>query len=59
MGFNLVILLVHIVGLLRRDHGASVGELLFNDGVIYYLIAFSGNALPAVSTLMPSSCESF
>ncbi|KAI0773896.1 hypothetical protein C8Q74DRAFT_1201136 [Fomes fomentarius] len=49
MGFNLVIMVVHIVGLLRRDHSASVWELLFNDGVICYLIAFSGNALPAVS----------
>ena len=52
MGFNLVILIFHIVGLMRRDHGASVWELLFKDGIVCYLIAFSCNALPAVSLIL-------
>ncbi len=50
MGFNLVILVLHVVGLLRREHSASIWDLLFKDGVIYYLGAFSCNALPAVSS---------
>ncbi|KAI0721844.1 hypothetical protein C8T65DRAFT_169688 [Cerioporus squamosus] len=48
MGFNLVVLVFHVIGLLRREHSASIWELLFKDGVIYYLAAFSCNALPAV-----------
>ncbi|KAI0751393.1 hypothetical protein C8Q80DRAFT_1098417 [Daedaleopsis nitida] len=49
MAFNLVILGFHVVGLMRRDRVASLWQLLFQDGVILYLIAFSCNALPAVS----------
>lgn len=49
MGFNLIILVLHVVGLLRGDNSASISELLFKDGVIFYLGAFSCNALPAVS----------
>ncbi|TFK93904.1 hypothetical protein K466DRAFT_594037 [Polyporus arcularius HHB13444] len=48
MGFNLVILVLHVVGLMRREHSASIWDLLFKDGVIYYLGAFSCNALPAI-----------
>ncbi|RPD61894.1 hypothetical protein L226DRAFT_571294 [Lentinus tigrinus ALCF2SS1-7] len=48
MGFNLIILVIHVIGLLRRDHSASIWEMLFKDGVIYYLGAFSCNALPAI-----------
>ena len=49
MGFNLIILVLHVVGLLRGDNSASISELLFKDGVIFYLGAFSCNVLPAVS----------
>ncbi|KAH9853731.1 hypothetical protein C2E23DRAFT_727987 [Lenzites betulinus] len=55
MGFNLVLTVVHIVGLMQRDHGASLWEMLFDDGLIFYLIAFIVNALPAVTHVIQTN----
>lgn len=49
MGFDLIILLFTMLALipLRRDSG--LWNLLFQDGLVYFIIAFFCNALPAVS----------
>ncbi|KAI0650051.1 hypothetical protein C8Q79DRAFT_923463 [Trametes meyenii] len=52
MGFNLVLTVMHTIGLMQRDYGASLWEMLFEDGLIYYLVAFSVNALPAVLSVL-------
>ncbi|CDO74030.1 hypothetical protein BN946_scf185043.g80 [Trametes cinnabarina] len=52
MAFNLVLTIVHILGLMQRDHGASFWQILFEDGLIFYLVAFSCNALPAVLSVL-------
>ncbi|KAI0829483.1 hypothetical protein BC628DRAFT_1315197 [Trametes gibbosa] len=56
MGYNLVLTIVHIIGLMQRDHGASFWEMLFEDGLIFYLIAFSVNAIPAVLSVLNLNC---
>ena len=53
LGLNLVITVLHVVGLVKSDEGSSVWELLFREGVIYYLAAFTFNAVPAVSISKP------
>ncbi|KAI0771897.1 hypothetical protein BD413DRAFT_623974 [Trametes elegans] len=50
-GFNLILAIVHVIGLTQRDYGASFWQMLFEDGLIFYLIAFSCNALPAVTVM--------
>ncbi|KAI0370245.1 hypothetical protein BV20DRAFT_966875 [Pilatotrama ljubarskyi] len=52
MGFNLVLTVVHIVGLMRRDNGATFWQMLFEDGLIYYIIAFAANIFPAVLSVI-------
>ncbi|KAI0676899.1 hypothetical protein C8Q78DRAFT_962386 [Trametes maxima] len=52
MGFNLVLTVLHTIGLMQRDYGASLWEMLFEDGLIYYLVAFSVNAIPAVLSVL-------
>ena len=49
--FNLILLVFYVTGLMQRDHGATVWEMLFQDGVVCYIIAFSANVPPAVSTV--------
>ncbi|KAI9001230.1 hypothetical protein BD414DRAFT_452439 [Trametes punicea] len=52
MGFNLVLTVVHVIGLMQRDHGATFWQMLFEDGLIFYLVAFSCNALPAILSVV-------
>ncbi|KAI9067601.1 hypothetical protein FKP32DRAFT_1755020 [Trametes sanguinea] len=52
MVFNLVLTIVHIIGLMQRDHGASFWQMLFEDGLILYFIASLSNALPAILTVL-------
>ncbi|TBU48466.1 hypothetical protein BD309DRAFT_1015556 [Dichomitus squalens] len=52
LGFNLVITVLHVAGLMKSDEGSSVWELLFREGVVYYLIAFTFNALPAIFSIV-------
>ncbi len=49
MGYNLVLTVVHIVGLMQRDYGASLWQMMFEDGLLCYIVAFAANTIPAVS----------
>lgn len=55
MIFNLAILILQVVGLMVRGDSWNTWDLLFKDGVVLYLIAFSCNALPAVSVICRQS----
>ncbi|PIL36797.1 hypothetical protein GSI_00487 [Ganoderma sinense ZZ0214-1] len=48
LGFNLTLAVVHILGLMKTGEQLGFGDLLFREGVIYYLAAFTFNAVPAV-----------
>ncbi|EIW62081.1 uncharacterized protein TRAVEDRAFT_57188 [Trametes versicolor FP-101664 SS1] len=52
MGYNLVLTVVHTIGLMQRDHGASLWEMLFEDGLLCYIVAFAANVLPAVLSIL-------
>lgn len=58
MGYNLVLTVVHIIGLMQRDYGASLWQMLFEDGLLCYIVAFAANVLPAVSdrTIISAMC---
>lgn len=49
-------MLFYVIGLMRRDHGATVGEMLLEDGVVCYIVAFSANVPPGVSLNRPLLC---
>lgn len=53
LGFNLTLAVAYILGLMRTGEQLGFGDLLFREGVIYYLAAFTFNAVPAVSISKP------
>ncbi|KAI0663074.1 hypothetical protein C8Q70DRAFT_491292 [Cubamyces menziesii] len=52
MVFNLVLTIVHVLGLMQRDYGATFWQMLFEDGLIFYMVAFTCNALPAILSIL-------
>ncbi|TFK76122.1 hypothetical protein BDN72DRAFT_756987 [Pluteus cervinus] len=65
MGFDLIILTFTAVALTLK-HSARTGlwKLLFQDGLVYFLISFSCNCIPAVSSIAlsfypPPDCPCF
>jgi ABC-type glycerol-3-phosphate transport system permease component len=51
MAFDLTVLLVSTIGLLRSGgtQGSGLWKLLFRDGIVYFMVAFAGNAVASVS----------
>jgi hypothetical protein len=51
MAFDLLVLILSVVGLMRTGHGRGSGlwKLLFRDGIAYFTVAFVGNLIAAVS----------
>ncbi|KDR83348.1 hypothetical protein GALMADRAFT_55849 [Galerina marginata CBS 339.88] len=58
MGFDLVILIFTAVALLAR-HSARTGlwKLLFQDGLVYFVLTFSTNCIPAVLNVLNLNSE--
>ncbi|CAE6449931.1 unnamed protein product [Rhizoctonia solani] len=54
MAFDLSVLVVSTAGLLRSGgwQGSDLWKLLFRDGIVYFLVAFVGNAVAAVFTIL-------
>ena len=49
MGFDLIILIFTAVALLGRHSARTdLWKLLFQDGLVYFLVSFSTNCIPAV-----------
>lgn len=49
MGFDLIILIFTATALLSRHTARTdLWKLLFQDGLVYFLISFSMNCIPAV-----------
>lgn len=50
MAFDLTVLVVSTFGLLRSGgtQGSGLWKLLFRDGIVYFMVAFVGNAVAAV-----------
>jgi hypothetical protein len=54
MGFDAIILTLTTTALLRHANSRSgLWNLLFRDGLVYFLVTASCNAVPAVSTWLP------
>ncbi|KAK7695658.1 hypothetical protein QCA50_000294 [Cerrena zonata] len=53
MGFDFVILIFTIVALYVKHRTCSdLWHLLFRDGLLYFVVTFLCNALPAVFTVL-------
>ncbi|KAG8691792.1 hypothetical protein FRC11_009557 [Ceratobasidium sp. 423] len=54
MAFDLSVLVVSTAGLLRSGGwgGSDLWKLLFRDGIVYFVVAFVGNAIAAVFTIL-------
>jgi hypothetical protein len=53
MGFDFVILAFTTIALMRHSRRTDLWRLLFQDGLVYFLVSFSTNAIPAVRNLCP------
>ena len=54
MGFDFIILVFTAVALLKKHSARTdLWKLLFQDGLVYFLVSFSTNCIPAVSLLPP------
>ena len=49
---DLIVLILTLVGLLLTPGRSQLWKLLLGDGVLYFLVAFLANTLPAVFLLM-------
>ncbi|ELU40783.1 hypothetical protein AG1IA_05226 [Rhizoctonia solani AG-1 IA] len=51
MAFDFLVLILSVAGLMRTGHGRGSGlwNLLFQDGIAYFAVAFVGNLVAAVS----------
>jgi hypothetical protein len=55
MAFDFIILVFTAVALLKKHSARTdLWKLLFQDGLVYFLVSFSTNCIPAVS-LFPSA----
>jgi len=52
MSFDLVVIVLMTIGLMRYPGQSSLWHLLFRQGIIYFLIAFVANMVPAVFLLL-------
>ncbi|CAE6419690.1 unnamed protein product [Rhizoctonia solani] len=54
MAFDLAVLVVSTAGLLRSGgwQGSDLWKLLFRDGIVYFVVAFVGNGVAAVFTIL-------
>lgn len=49
MGFDFIILVFTAVALLKKHSARTdLWKLLFHDGLVYFLVSFSANSIPAV-----------
>jgi len=52
MSFDLVVLILTTIGLVRSPSRSSLWQLLFRQGVVYFLVAFVANTIPVVFLLL-------
>ena len=51
MGFDLTILLLTVAVLMKHEARTDLWRLLFQDGLVYFIVTFTCNAVPAVILL--------
>ena len=49
MTFDFIILVCTSVALMKHSRRTDLWKLLFHDGLVYFLVSFTTNAVPAVS----------
>ncbi|KAG8954573.1 hypothetical protein FRC03_011421 [Tulasnella sp. 419] len=52
MAYDLVVLSVTITGLVRVTGRSGIWQLLFADGLFYFIVAFTANLIPAVFLIL-------
>lgn len=52
MSFDLIVLILTILGLYRSPGYSSLWRIIFKDGVVYFAAAFIGNLIPAITIVI-------
>ena len=52
MSFDLIVMVLTTIGLMRFPGRSSLWHLLFRQGIIYFLIAFVANMVPTTFLLL-------
>ncbi|KAG8957783.1 hypothetical protein FRC03_009816 [Tulasnella sp. 419] len=52
MAYDLVVLVLSIIGLIKTASRSDLWELLFKDGLAYFFVAFTSNTIPAVFLIL-------
>lgn len=55
MSFDAIVLVLSVTGLLATNARSNIWNLLLRDGVLYFVVAFSANTVPAVRPLRASA----
>jgi hypothetical protein len=59
MSFDLIVLVLTTIRLVRSPGRPSLWQLLFQQGVTYFLVAFVANLLPTILLLLNLNCKYF
>ena len=52
MSFDFIVLVLTTIGLVRSPTRSSLWQLLFRQGIIYFLVAFIANSIPTIFLLL-------
>ncbi|KIO32231.1 hypothetical protein M407DRAFT_18801 [Tulasnella calospora MUT 4182] len=52
MGYDLLVLLISSIGLVRTSGRSDLWTLLFQDGIVYFVVAFTANCVATVFLLL-------
>ena len=52
MSFDFIVLVLTTIGLVMSPGRSSLWQLLFRQGVIYFLVAFVANMIPTIFLLL-------
>ena len=52
MSFDLLVLIVSTIGLVRSPGRSTLWSLIFRQGIIYFFVAFVANSIPAIFLLL-------
>ncbi|KAF8221497.1 hypothetical protein L208DRAFT_1180555, partial [Tricholoma matsutake] len=59
MGYDFVVLILTVTVLLRSQaEQTNLGRFIFQDGLVYFVLSFMSNCIPAVLNILDLNCES-
>ena len=59
MSFDLIVLVLTTIALMKSPSRSSLWQLLFRQGLIYFLVAFIANVIPAIFLVLDLNSTCF